>query len=226
MTQTARSGSDDIQLQPGPFQHPPAILGTAPDEAGQIDPLASEHQLSAGQPGQIHEVIDQPTEHLQLPAHHLPRRFESSRIVSGEAQDFERIGQGSERIAQLVPDHSQDIQEQIEGLGPVRRLAARRRLRIGERSHRHGDAVVDRDVEDERLAGRQPARHRLFEKLAQDDAQDLIIPDDLRDGPAVFQALIAVLLRFRPGVAQVVPGRGKQRPSLARNAGRWSMSTL
>ena len=108
------------QTVPGCVDERPADVDRVSNDPDQIGMLAMERDLSAGDPRDLQQVVDEPDHVIDLALHHLAhaRRDRIGRFRQPEHLD--RVGDGRERVPQLVRQHREEL------VFPAVRLVQRR----------------------------------------------------------------------------------------------------
>ena len=86
-----------------------ALVAREVDQGGDGDRLAAEDDLAAGDPGHVHEVVDQANELPRLPVDDLSRPGDLGVGGIGALQHLHRVGDRKERIAQFVRQHREEL---------------------------------------------------------------------------------------------------------------------
>ena len=90
------------------------VLHRLAHELAEIDALALQLHLAAGDPRHVEEVVDEPGQVGDLPLDDLPGPLRLLAAGHRAAEDVEAVSDRRERIAQLVGEHRQEL-----GLAPV-----------------------------------------------------------------------------------------------------------
>jgi hypothetical protein len=211
-----------LERDPALDEHRPVILDRPLDELREVEDAALELDLATGDAGRVEEVVDDAREVPHLPPDDRPRPRGLLAPRRGMIEDVERVGDGGERVPQLV---GEDREELV--LAPVRLPERLLVASVGERAlrelrhePREGHVVRD-DVLDRRAAEHRDAIERrevlplvepelprqpdeegavrglaLVEELAEEERRDVAALDEDRHAD----------------VAQAVPARVLARP--------------
>jgi hypothetical protein len=89
---------------------------TVLDQLAQVDDAWLELEPAGGQPGNVEEIVDQAGEMSHLASDDLPELYRAL-VLLHHVQDADGAGDGSQRVAQFVAQHREELV-----LGPVGRL--------------------------------------------------------------------------------------------------------
>jgi hypothetical protein len=84
-------------------------LDGAVQHGAQVDMVAPQLQAIGRDPRDVEQIVRQPYQLMELPAHDRQGAFLQPRILTGATQQLQRIAQRCERIAQLVGERRQEL---------------------------------------------------------------------------------------------------------------------
>ncbi|MDQ3330834.1 MAG: hypothetical protein M3552_09300, partial [Planctomycetota bacterium] len=90
------------QLVTTRFDERPDSFDRLYDDVAEIEPLLTEFDLPASDPGHVEQVVDQPSHLSNLATHQGPHVVRFRTIVRDERPCLKRVAEGSERIPQFV----------------------------------------------------------------------------------------------------------------------------
>ncbi len=86
----------------------------------ELDALLAQLDAIVGDAVEIEQVVDQPYQLLQLPLHRIERMRSPFGAPARALENFERVAQRSERIAELVRQRGEKFILAVVGFGKIR----------------------------------------------------------------------------------------------------------
>lgn len=193
------------------FHERPQFFGGPLDDPGDGDDLLFELHFSVRDAGDVEQVVDHPRHLLRLPFDDAagPFHFRVRRIL--ESEDLDRLPYGGERIPQFMSKYGQKFV--LAPVGFLEHLGVSAELGMGVLNvlppfgfdlgqvflaplhvddHAGRNGFVERQAYREDFAEPERAIERFFKEFEDRDAEDLIVADHFRKGPAVIPALLPV----------------------------------
>ena len=111
------SGRSTVNSWPRSSSADRTDLDRAPDHRGQVDDLLAELDLAPADPGDVHQVVDQPGEVDHLPLGHRPLGLDPSAVPVRLSHQVEGVADRGERVAELVGERGEELVLAAVGLG-------------------------------------------------------------------------------------------------------------
>src|SRR5438874_1531743 len=102
---TAAGWTGTRTVNSAPLPGPAVAVGRGPHQVGQVEVLALQLDLAAGDPGHVEQVVDEPGEAADLAVQQVAGPGARLLVAAPQPEDVQGVADGRQGVAQLVGEH-------------------------------------------------------------------------------------------------------------------------